>query len=81
MLLSCVNKTLVNVVLTFFPLEYVSQCLALGIADFSVYLQFFLTVSEVFRKILISTIVRWAEESQIETSKLVREMFRQVVKN
>lgn len=31
---------------------------------------------EIFRKILISTIVRWAEESQIETPKLVREMFR-----
>lgn len=36
-------------------------------------------ISEVFRKVLISTIVRWAEESQIETPKLVREMFRYVV--
>jgi hypothetical protein len=45
------------------------------------YLQYSLTVSEVFRKILISTIVRWADESQIETPKLVREMFRQVFKN
>lgn len=31
---------------------------------------------EIFRKVLISTIVSWAEESQIETPKLVREMFR-----
>ncbi|XP_033608233.1 ryanodine receptor isoform X6 [Cryptotermes secundus] len=35
---------------------------------------------EVFRKILISTIVRWAEESQIETPKLVREMFSLLVR-
>nr|CAD7393765.1 unnamed protein product [Timema cristinae] len=35
------------------------------------------TPEEIFRKVLIKTIVRWAEESQIETSKLVREMFRQ----
>lgn len=32
--------------------------------------------SEIFRKVLISTIVSWAEETQIETPKLVREMFR-----
>ncbi|KAL4707078.1 hypothetical protein ACJJTC_011404 [Scirpophaga incertulas] len=31
---------------------------------------------EKFRKVLIQTIVNWAEESQIETPKLVREMFR-----
>ncbi|KAK6622641.1 hypothetical protein RUM43_008483 [Polyplax serrata] len=35
---------------------------------------------EVFRKVLISTIVRWAEESQIETPKLVREMFSLLVR-
>lgn len=35
---------------------------------------------EMFRKVLISTIVRWAEESQIETSKLVREMFSLLVR-
>lgn len=34
------------------------------------------TPEEVFRKVLISTIVAWAEEAQIETSKLVQEMFR-----
>ena len=34
----------------------------------------------IFRKVLISTIVRWAEESQIETSKLVREMFSLLVR-
>lgn len=33
-------------------------------------------VTEIFRKVLIRTIVCWAEESQIETPKLVREMFR-----
>jgi ryanodine receptor 2 len=31
---------------------------------------------EKFRKVLIHTIVSWAEEAQIETPKLVREMFR-----
>lgn len=34
------------------------------------------TFSEIFRKVLITTIVNWAEETQIETPKLVREMFR-----
>lgn len=34
------------------------------------------TPEETFRKVLISTIVRWAEEEQIETAKLVQEMFR-----
>jgi ryanodine receptor 2 len=34
--------------------------------------------SEVFRKVLIKTIVRWAEETQIETPKLVQEMFKYV---
>lgn len=34
------------------------------------------TPEEVFRKVLISTIVSWAEEQQIETAKLVQEMFR-----
>ena len=34
------------------------------------------TPEEVFRKGLIGTIVKWAEESQIEMSKLVQEMFR-----
>ncbi|XP_067007679.2 ryanodine receptor [Anabrus simplex] len=38
------------------------------------------TPEEVFRKVLISTIVRWAEESQIETPKLVREMFGLLVR-
>lgn len=33
-----------------------------------------------FRKVLISTIVFWAEESQIETPKLVREMFSLLVR-
>lgn len=33
------------------------------------------TPEEVFRKVLIKTIVGWGEESQIESSKLVREMF------
>ncbi|XP_050357853.1 ryanodine receptor isoform X1 [Nymphalis io] len=35
---------------------------------------------EKFRKILIQTIVNWAEESQIETPKLVREMFSLLVR-
>lgn len=34
------------------------------------------TPEEVFRKVLIATIVKWAEENQIETAKLVQEMFR-----
>ncbi|KAG8232313.1 hypothetical protein J437_LFUL009412 [Ladona fulva] len=38
------------------------------------------TPEEVFRKVLISTIVRWAEESQIETPKLVQEMFSLLVR-
>ncbi|XP_044016394.1 ryanodine receptor isoform X3 [Aphidius gifuensis] len=38
------------------------------------------TPEEVFRKILISTIVKWAEETQIETPKLVREMFSLLVR-
>lgn len=38
------------------------------------------TPEEVFRKVLIKTIVSWAEESQIETSKLVREMFSLLVR-
>lgn len=38
------------------------------------------TPEEVFRKVLIKTIVLWAEESQIETSKLVREMFSLLVR-
>ncbi|XP_043283357.1 ryanodine receptor isoform X10 [Venturia canescens] len=38
------------------------------------------TPEEVFRKVLISTIVEWAEESQIETPKLVREMFSLLVR-
>ena len=29
-----------------------------------------------FRRVLVPTIVRWAEESFIEDSKLIREMFR-----
>ena len=33
-----------------------------------------------FRKVLIATIVKWAEESQIETPKLVREMFSLLVR-
>lgn len=36
------------------------------------------TPEEIFRKVLISTIVSWAEEAQIETSKLVQEMFRYI---
>lgn len=38
------------------------------------------TPEEVFRKVLIKTIVSWAEESQIETPKLVREMFSLLVR-
>ncbi|KAG8317291.1 Ryanodine receptor 2 [Homalodisca vitripennis] len=38
------------------------------------------TPEEVFRKILIATIVKWAEETQIETPKLVREMFSLLVR-
>lgn len=37
------------------------------------------TPEETFRKVLIATIVRWAEETQIETSNLVQEMFRYVM--
>lgn len=35
---------------------------------------------EVFRKVLINTIVKWAEETQIEMPKLVREMFSLLVR-
>ncbi|XP_063919785.1 ryanodine receptor isoform X1 [Zophobas morio] len=38
------------------------------------------TPEEVFRKVLIGTIVKWAEESQIEMSKLVQEMFSLLVR-
>ncbi|PSN30490.1 Ryanodine receptor [Blattella germanica] len=38
------------------------------------------TPEEIFRKVLTKTIVRWAEESQIETPKLVREMFSLLVR-
>ncbi|XP_046400098.1 ryanodine receptor isoform X3 [Ischnura elegans] len=38
------------------------------------------TPEEVFRKVLIKTIVRWAEESMIETPKLVQEMFSLLVR-
>ncbi|XP_043499298.1 ryanodine receptor isoform X4 [Polistes fuscatus] len=38
------------------------------------------TPEEVFRKVLIATIVKWAEEAQIETPKLVREMFSLLVR-
>lgn len=38
------------------------------------------TPEEVFRKVLIKTIVGWAEESQIENPKLVREMFSLLVR-
>lgn len=38
------------------------------------------TPEEIFRKVLIRTIVAWAEESQIETPKLVREMFNLLVR-
>ncbi|ERL88665.1 hypothetical protein D910_06049 [Dendroctonus ponderosae] len=38
------------------------------------------TPEEVFRKVLISTIVRWAEEAQIEMPNLVQEMFSLLVR-
>ncbi|XP_023317849.1 ryanodine receptor isoform X1 [Trichogramma pretiosum] len=38
------------------------------------------TPEEIFRKVLIATIVSWAEEAQIETPKLVREMFSLLVR-
>lgn len=38
------------------------------------------TPEEIFRKVLIKTIVSWAEEHQIETPKLVREMFSLLVR-
>lgn len=38
------------------------------------------TPEETFRKVLIKTIVGWAEESQIEEPKLVREMFGLLVR-
>nr|AHW99829.1 ryanodine receptor [Sogatella furcifera] len=38
------------------------------------------TPEEIFRKVLISTIVKWAEETQIESPKLVREMFSLLVR-
>lgn len=38
------------------------------------------TPEEIFRKVLIKTIVGWAEESQIEMAKLVREMFGLLVR-
>lgn len=38
------------------------------------------TPEEIFRKVLIKTIVSWAEETQIETPKLVREMFSLLVR-
>lgn len=38
------------------------------------------TPEEIFRKVLISTIVSWAEEAQIEMPKLVREMFSLLVR-
>lgn len=38
------------------------------------------TPEETFRKVLISTIVRWAEETQIETPNLVQEMFSLLVR-
>lgn len=38
------------------------------------------TPEELFRKVLIKTIVGWAEESQIEDAKLVREMFSLLVR-
>lgn len=37
------------------------------------------TPEEIFRKVLIATIVKWAEENQIETSNLVQEMFRYTI--
>ncbi|KAJ8982739.1 hypothetical protein NQ317_014037 [Molorchus minor] len=39
-----------------------------------------ITPEEIFRKVLIHTIVRWAEEAQIETAKLVQEMFSLLVR-
>lgn len=38
------------------------------------------TPEEIFRKVLTSTVVQWAEESEIESSKLVREMFSLLVR-
>lgn len=38
------------------------------------------TPEEIFRKVLISTIVSWAEEAQIEMPKLTREMFSLLVR-
>jgi ryanodine receptor 2 len=38
------------------------------------------TPEEIFRKVLIKTVFSWAEESQIETPKLVREMFSLLVR-
>lgn len=38
------------------------------------------TPEEIFRKVLIKTIVGWAGESQIESPKLVREMFGLLVR-
>lgn len=38
------------------------------------------TPEEVFRKVLINTIIGWAEESQIESPILVREMFGLLVR-
>ncbi|XP_057661319.1 ryanodine receptor isoform X14 [Diorhabda carinulata] len=38
------------------------------------------TPEEIFRKVLIGTIVRWAEETQIESPKLVQEMFSLLVR-
>lgn len=38
------------------------------------------TPEEIFRKVLIATIVSWAEEAQIEMPKLVQEMFSLLVR-
>lgn len=38
------------------------------------------TPEEVFRKVLIKTIIGWARESQIESSILIREMFGLLVR-
>lgn len=38
------------------------------------------TPEELFRKVLIKTIIGWAKESQIEMPKLVREMFSLLVR-
>ncbi|XP_017777975.1 PREDICTED: ryanodine receptor [Nicrophorus vespilloides] len=38
------------------------------------------TPEETFRKVLIATIVKWAEEAQIEIPKLVQEMFSLLVR-